>query len=102
GSLLRFRLRLRSSRFREGHSMEQRTNSLGQAIGFPVDGWSPRPRPPRSAMAGRFCRIEPVDPARHAADLHAANLQDKEGRIWTYLGYGPFDDLAAYRKWMEA
>ena len=81
--------------------MEQRTNSLGQPIGFPVDGWSPRPRPPRTAVVGRFCRVEPVDPARHAADLHAANLQDKEGRIWTYLGYGPFDDLAAYRKWME-
>ena len=82
--------------------MTQRTNSLGQPIGEPVDGWTARPRPPRTPIAGRFCRIEPIDPARHAADLHAANLQDKEGRNWTYLGYGPFADLAGYRAWMDA
>ena len=81
--------------------MEQRTNGLGQPIGFPVEGWSARPRPPRTAIVGRFCRVEPIDPERHAGDLHAANLQDKEGRNWTYLGYGPFADLASYRKWME-
>jgi RimJ/RimL family protein N-acetyltransferase len=82
--------------------MTQRTNSLGQPIGEPVEGWSARPRPPRTPIAGRFCRVESIDPDRHAVDLHAANLQDKEGRNWTYLAYGPFTDLAGYRKWMEA
>jgi len=53
-------------------------------------------------MEGRYCRLEPIDPSRHAADLHAANMQDRENRIWTYLAYGPFADLAAYRAWLES
>ena len=77
-------------------------NHLGQPIGFPVPGWTPRPRPPRTAMEGAYCRVEPVDPARHAADLHEANSTDAEGRIWTYMPYGPFDNLEHYRGWMTA
>ena len=53
------------------------------------------------AMEGRFCTVEPIDPARHAAELHAAYLLDKEGRNWTYLPYGPFDRLEDYRDWLE-
>ena len=41
-------------------------------------------------MVGRFCRVEPLDPARHAADLFAANRLDAEGRNWTYLFQEPF------------
>ncbi len=77
-------------------------NELGQPIGFPVPDWRPCDPPPRTVMAGRTCRVEPIDPARHAADLHEANLTDQEGHIWTYLAYGPFDSLADYRDWMEA
>ena len=53
-------------------------------------------------MEGRYCRLEPTHPGRHAADLHAANSLDTEGRMWTYLPYGPFGSLAAYRTWMES
>jgi RimJ/RimL family protein N-acetyltransferase len=53
-------------------------------------------------MEGRYCRLEPADPGRHAADLYEANVLDAEGRMWTYLPYGPFASLAAYRAWMEA
>ncbi|RMF40161.1 MAG: N-acetyltransferase, partial [Alphaproteobacteria bacterium] len=52
------------------------------------------------AMEGRWCRLEPLDPA-HAADLHAAFNEDREGRIWTYLPIGPFPSLDAYRDWVE-
>ena len=47
-------------------------------------------------MAGRFCRVEPLDADRHAAGLHAANSVDRDGRMWTYLPFGPYPDLAAY------
>jgi RimJ/RimL family protein N-acetyltransferase len=53
-------------------------------------------------MVGRYCEVESIDPARHAADIHAANLTDPEGRIWTYLAYGPFATLEEYSAWMEA
>jgi len=52
-------------------------------------------------MVGRFCRLEAVDPQHHAAALFAANALDAEGRMWTYLPYGPFATLADYRSWME-
>lgn len=51
-------------------------------------------------MAGRWCRVEPLDVARHAAELHEANLDDPEGRNWTYLSSDPFRDLDPYRAWL--
>ncbi len=77
------------------------TNALGQPIGAPLPDWTARPRPPRTPMAGRFCRIEPLD-ERHAADLFAANAADRDGRNWTYLGYGPYAALEDYRRWVAA
>ncbi len=82
--------------------MTEYHNALGQPIGFPVEGWTERPRPPRTAIEGRHCRVEPIDPTRHAADLHAANREDAQDRIWSYLPYGPFETLDDYRAWMEA
>jgi len=82
--------------------MAEHVNELGQTIGFPLPGWRPPPHPPREAMTGRFCRLEPLDPATHAEDLFRANALDADARHWTYLPYGPFADLAAYRAWMDA
>lgn len=52
-------------------------------------------------MEGRFSRLEPLLADRHAASLHAANNLAADGRNWTYLPYGPFDCLDAYRAWIE-
>lgn len=79
-----------------------RCNALGQPIGAPVENWRGCQAPPRTALVGRTCRVEPLDPERHAAALHRANLADAENRIWTYLAYGPFATLADYRAWMDA
>jgi len=81
---------------------ETRRNNLGQPVGFPMPEWTARPMPPRTAMAGRFARVEPLDPDRHAAALFEANADDREGRNWTYYNYGPFASLADYRKWVES
>jgi RimJ/RimL family protein N-acetyltransferase len=70
-------------------------------VGKSLPGWTARPAPPRTAMTGRFCRLEPLDPARHAQDLFAANQLDADGRNWTYLFQEPFGDLASYRAWLE-
>jgi RimJ/RimL family protein N-acetyltransferase len=82
--------------------MAERLNELGQPIGFAVPGWQPPPRPAREAMQGRFCRLEPLDPARHATDLFRANELDADARGWTYLPYGPFATFEEYRQWMHA
>ena len=80
--------------------MTQPTNTLGQPIGFALEDWAPPPAPPRVALAGRYCAVEPLEAARHAEDLFAANAQDAEARMWTYLGYGPFAALGEYRAWV--
>jgi RimJ/RimL family protein N-acetyltransferase len=82
--------------------MTTRVNEMGQPIGPEVPGWKPRPRPSRKVMQGRHCRVEPLDPARHAAELHEANTLDREGRMWTYLFSGPFGSFDEYRAWLEA
>ena len=62
-------------------------------------GWTPPPRP-SGVLAGPRVRLEPLSDA-HAAQLHAANGRDAEGRMWLYMPYGPFPDLAAYRAWID-
>lgn len=76
-------------------------NALGQPVGPPLPDWQPPPRPPRTAMAGRFCRVEPLDPARHGDELWAANSLDREGRNFTYLSSDRFATREAYFEWLN-
>lgn len=73
---------------------------MSEALGEVVEGWAPPPRPVRTPLAGRFVRLEPLDPAVHAAELFEAFRADDA--VWTYLPYGPFPDPAAYRGWVAA
>ncbi len=82
--------------------MTARFNDLGQPIGAEIPRWSPAAPPPRTAIEGRRCVVEPLDPDRHGAPLFDAYAADAEGRIWTYMAYGPFDSVADYRAWIAA
>ncbi len=77
------------------------TNALNQPIGFTISNWKPPASPAHEAMEGQYCRLEPLNPERHAAALHAANNLDAEGKNWTYLPYGPFETLENYSDWMN-
>ncbi|MBM3460015.1 MAG: GNAT family N-acetyltransferase [Armatimonadetes bacterium] len=76
-------------------------NEHGQPIGFPVPDWRPCPRPARAPLAGRYCRLEPLEPDRHGATLFAADAEDRDGQSWTYLAYGPFASLGEYADWIR-
>lgn len=76
-------------------------NPYDQPIGEPLPGWTPRPRPPRTPLEGRYCRLEPLDAQRHAEDLFAAYRAAPDGRDWTYLGVGPFETAQGYREYCE-
>lgn len=78
------------------------TNALGQPIGPPLPDWKPRDVPQPVVLSGRTCRLEPIDPQRHAASLWQAVSADREGRVFTYLSYGPFASEDAYREWLAA
>ncbi|WP_321934649.1 GNAT family protein [Paraburkholderia sp. J8-2] len=80
--------------------MSARLNEFQQPIGDPVTGWQPRERPARVTIEGRFCRIEPIDLDRHAADLFEAYGTAADGRDWTYLFAEPFTDFAAFREYL--
>jgi RimJ/RimL family protein N-acetyltransferase len=77
-----------------------RTNELGQPIGFALPAWKAPPFPPHAALTGRFCRLEPLQASRHARDLWEAQSEDETGSRWTYSYNGPFADFAAFEKWM--
>ena len=81
--------------------LQHEKNHLNQPIDFRVPNWKSPRHPACEAIEGHFCRLEPLDPARHAASLFTANSLDVEGKNWTYLPYGPFDTLNSYRAWME-
>ena len=51
-------------------------------------------------MQGAYCTVEPFDIDAHLPDLFEA-LSAVEPD-WTYLPYGPFDDIAAFREWAQA
>jgi RimJ/RimL family protein N-acetyltransferase len=81
--------------------MTEVSNQLSQPVGFPLPHWNPPPWPSREPMIGRFCRLEALDPGRDAEELYTVNALDAQGRMWTYLPYGPFERLESYRRWLD-
>ena len=77
-------------------------NALGQPIGFPVSTELPRPRPPRDPMQGRYCSVVPLDIEAHGEGLFEADRNDSSGRSWTYMPYGPFEELDDYLEWLQS
>ena len=82
--------------------MSARENDFGQPIGPALPDWRPRPLPPREAMQGRTCRVEPLDAERHAADLFSAFSAAPDRRSWTYLGGTLPETEDAYRAELAA
>lgn len=82
--------------------MCERTNHLGQPIGGPLNDWKLSLRPGRDPLKGRYCTVEPLDPAKHADSLYAALSADRTGASWTYMRYGPFGDFDEFMRWMSA
>lgn len=80
--------------------MASRPNEHGQPIGLPVPDWAGARPPVREAIEGRHCRLEPLDAVRHAEPLFRAYAADPKGINWTWLPYGPFPTLDAYRAWL--
>jgi len=63
--------------------------------------WTPAIPPNREAIVGRYVRLEPIDPARHAGDLfELSHGVQGDPAIWTYMGYGPFADFASFETWL--
>ena len=63
--------------------------------------WNGVPHPERIVLEGRYARLEPVDPARHGADLLASAQRPGAQDRFRYLFEEPPADLAALTPWLE-
>jgi len=58
--------------------------------------WTPPPFPPRKMLEGRYCRLEPLDAARHGAEIAAAFAGAHD--VWAYLPTNEPKDQAEYQE----
>ncbi len=69
------------------------TNEHGQPVGPPLGEWAPPGFPDGRALVGERVELEPLTWERHGEDL-ADELMAAPGSHWTYMGFGPFADVA--------
>ena len=63
--------------------------------------WTARPGPERQILEGRYVRLEPLDAARHGAELfEASHVPDSEQRF-RWLSEYPPETLAEFLPWVE-
>ena len=80
--------------------MTVNVNEFQQPVGEALEAWTLRLFPERVTLSGRFCRLEPLDLARHFADLYEAYGKAQDGRDWTYMFSGPFSSEEDFRRYL--
>lgn len=71
----------------------------GQPVGRPVPDWRGAAPPAPTVLCGDVAMLEPLG-LDHSEALHAAFAKDASGRLWTYMGQGPFAAPAEYAAWV--
>jgi RimJ/RimL family protein N-acetyltransferase/ribosomal protein S18 acetylase RimI-like enzyme len=66
-----------------------------------LTNWTARQRPGRTVLAGRWCRLEPLDAARHGDDLHAASSAPGAEERFRWLAEDPPAGRAVFQSWLD-
>ena len=66
-----------------------------------LSDWQPRPGPERKVMEGRTVRLEPLDAARHGAELFEASSVPDAASRFAWLPELPPQDRADFQPWLE-
>lgn len=66
-----------------------------------LSDWTPRPRPARIALDGRYVRLEPLSAARHGDGLYEASSVVDIGVRFAWLPDAPPETRAAFQPWLE-
>lgn len=74
-------------------------NQFGQTVADAMPDWSGAQILSRMPLFGRFCRLEPLNATRHAADLFDAYAQGDDGD-WTWLASSRPESVEATRHWL--
>lgn len=75
-------------------------NKYGQTVGGALYNWTACANPEGVSLTGRTCRLEPLDVIKHADELFEAYSESPDGRDWTYLYEGEFEDIDSFKKCM--
>ena len=73
-----------------------RINEYGQPVGAGLEGWEAPPPPPLRPLEGRTVRLDPLNSSVHTQPLFDA-FQEAPDSLWTYMPFGPFDDVDQLR-----
>jgi RimJ/RimL family protein N-acetyltransferase len=76
-------------------------NNNGQETGFLMPNWEVCQKPPQKNMYGQYCNLEPLSIDKHSEQLFSAFIEDSDEYNWTYLPYGPFDNVKSFSVWLE-
>jgi RimJ/RimL family protein N-acetyltransferase len=72
-------------------------------IGEVVHPATPAARPTRTLLTAARFELRPLDPDRDADDLYYVGHEGPGAdRLWTYMGYGPFDSREVMGSWLKA
>lgn len=71
-------------------------------LGTELDKIVPPALPHNIRLDGRVASLEPLYVTRHADPLFDAFQQDVSGANWSYLPYGPFDNIDAFSIWLSS
>jgi NAD(P)H-dependent FMN reductase/RimJ/RimL family protein N-acetyltransferase len=75
--------------------------AASEPLGRALPNWQPRPLPERRSIRGRYSRIEPLDPVRHAEPLYAPLCNDSGADGFTYLPANPPADRNEWRSRLD-
>ena len=83
-------------------SVSEPDHVTGLPVGLLVSEVTPAPAPERVVLQGRYCRLEPLDPDRHAADLYRASTPPDTAERHRYLFDEPPESEQTFRIWLAA
>ena len=66
-----------------------------------LKSWTPRPKPERKALDGRYVRLEPLDAAKHGDGLYVAATEGNADERFLWLGEVTPSGRAEFQPWLE-
>jgi RimJ/RimL family protein N-acetyltransferase len=66
-----------------------------------LQNWTPRARPVRKVLDGRYCRLEPIDATKHGAQLFEASSVTDAGERFRWLFEYPPRNAEEFQPWLD-
>ena len=71
-------------------------------VGAIVETLPPGNIPDLRPLHGRWIWLVPVSAAKHAQALYESFVNDDvHGHVWTYMGYGPWENFESFAEWLK-